>query len=146
MGMKWIEFSFQQRPVPQPKLHRNVVKAARCESTIKMPHSRNDHSDDRYINVGTGLIENEKVEPLLLGKTDAGSHLLARAKAADLRVKIRLDRSFVAWRQKRMIAQTQRGGPIKARFFSGPTSHEANGQKLVQFGHRAEQRDPRIKV
>src|SRR5215510_6999834 len=124
--MKWIELFFQQRSVPQSKLYRNVVKAARCKAAIKMPHPRNYHPDDRYIDVGTCLVENEKVEPLLLGQTDAGSHLLARAKGADLRAKVRLDRRFVAWRQKGMVAQTQRGRPIKARFFSSPPSHEAN--------------------
>ena len=111
-----------------------------------MPHPRNDHSDDGDIDVGACLIENEKVEALVLGQTNAGGHLLARAEAADLRAEVRLDRRFVARRQKGMVSQTQRSGPIKARFLPGPTSHEANGQKLVQFGHRAEQRDPRIKV
>jgi hypothetical protein len=96
--MKWVKLSFQQRSVPQSKLYRNIVKAARCEAAIKMPHPRNDYPGDRHINVGTCLIENEKVEPLLLGQTDAGGHLLAGAKAADLRAKVRLDRGFVAWR------------------------------------------------
>lgn len=65
--MKWIKLSFQQRSVPQSKLYRNIVKAARCEAAIKMPHPRNDHPDDWYIDVGTCLIENEKVESFLLG-------------------------------------------------------------------------------
>ena len=65
--MKWIKLFFQQRSVPQSKLYRNIVKAARCKAAIKMPHPRNDHPDDWYIDVGTCLIENEKVEPLLLG-------------------------------------------------------------------------------
>src|SRR5262245_38759045 len=146
MGMKWIELAFQQPSVAQSELYRNIVKPARCEAAIEMPHSRNDHPHDRNINVGARLIEDEKVEALLLGQTHAGGDLLARVEAADLRAKARLDRWFVAWRQKGMVPQAQRSGPIKARFLSGPASHEADGQKLVQFGKCAEQGDPGIKM
>src|SRR5262249_10666067 len=110
MGMKWIELSFRQRSVAQSKFYRNVVKPARCEAAIKMPHPRNDHPDNRDINVGACLIENEKIEALLRGQADAGGHLLARTEPADLRAKVRLDGRNFAWRQKGMVAQTQRSG------------------------------------
>src|SRR5262245_13216001 len=89
-GMKWIELSFRQRSVAQSKFYRNVVKPARCEAAIKMPHPRNDHPDNRDINVGACLIEDEKIEGLLRRQTDVGSHLLARAEPACIRAKVRL--------------------------------------------------------
>ena len=92
--MKWIKLSFQQRSVPQSKPYRNIVKAARCEAAIKMPHPRNDHPDDRYVDVGTCLIENEKVEPLLSCELHTGEYLLAliqRGKAyTEVRPELRL--------------------------------------------------------
>ena len=48
--MNRIELVFRQRPVSQSELYRNIVKPARPEAAIEMPHSRNsrnDHSDDR---------------------------------------------------------------------------------------------------
>src|SRR5262245_66506932 len=85
MGMKWIELAFQQPSVAQSELYRNIVKPARCEAAIEMPHSRNDHPHDRNINVGARLLEDEKAEALLPGQTHAGGDLLARADPPDLR-------------------------------------------------------------
>ena len=110
--MKWIELTFRKRSVAQSKFYRNIVKPARCEAAIKMPHPWNDHPDDGDIDVWARLIEDEKVQTLPLCQTNAGGHLLARAEVAKLRAKIRLDRRFTAWSQKGMITKTQRGGPI----------------------------------
>ena len=85
MGVNWIELVFRQRPVPQSELDRNIVKPARREAAIEMPQSRNDHSDDRDVDVGTRLIEDEEVEARSLGEMHAGGHLLARIETAELR-------------------------------------------------------------
>jgi hypothetical protein len=61
MGMNWIELIFRKRPVLQSQLYRNIVKPARREATIEMPHSRNDHSDNGDADVGASLIEDEEV-------------------------------------------------------------------------------------
>jgi len=65
---------------------------------------------------------------------------------AELQARVRLGRRIVAWRQKRMIPQAQWSGSIKARFLSGPASHETDGQKLIQLGQCAQQGDSCIKV
>ncbi len=76
--MKRIELVFRQRPVAQSELHWNIVKSAWREAPIKMPHARNDHSDDRDVDVGPCLIEHQEIEALSLGNTDAAGHLFAR--------------------------------------------------------------------
>ena len=68
MGVNWIELVFRQRPVSQSELDRNIVKPAGREAAIEMPQSRNDHSDDRDLDVGARLIEDEEVEALALGE------------------------------------------------------------------------------
>ena len=80
MGVNWIELVFRQRPVPPSELYRNIVKPAGREAAIEMPQSRNDHSDDRHLDVGARLIEDEEIEALSLGETHAGGHLLARVE------------------------------------------------------------------
>ena len=69
LRVKWIELFFRQRPVAQSKLYRDIVKPARREAAIEMPQSRNNHPDDRDLNVGAGLIEHEEIEALLLRET-----------------------------------------------------------------------------
>jgi hypothetical protein len=75
--VKRIELVFQQRLVSQSELYRDIVKPARREAAIEMPQSRNDHSDDRDIDVGARLIEDEEIEALSLGEAHARHHLLA---------------------------------------------------------------------
>ena len=84
MGVNWIELVFRQRPVSQSKLYRNIVKPARPEAAIEMPHSRNDHSDDRDVDVGARLIEDEEIEALSLGGMDTGGHLFVRFETVEL--------------------------------------------------------------
>src|SRR5712692_730265 len=103
MGVNRIELVFRQRPVSQSELYRNVVKPAGREAAIEVPQSRNDHSDDRDLDVEARLIEDEKIEALTLGKIHAGGHLLARIEAAELRAEPRLGRRIVAWRQIGMV-------------------------------------------
>ena len=90
MGVNRIELVFLERPVAQSELYRNIVKPARREAAIEMPQSRNDHSDDRDLDVGTRLIEDEEIEARLLGEAHAGRHLLARVEMAELRAEVRL--------------------------------------------------------
>ena len=84
MGVNRIELVFRQRPVSQSELYRNIVKSARPEAAIEMPHSRNDHSDDRDVDVRARLIEDEEIEALSLGGMDAGSHLFERFETVEL--------------------------------------------------------------
>ena len=85
MGVNRIELVFLQRPVTPSELYRHIVKPAGREAAIEMPQPRNDHSDDRRLDVGTRLIEDKKIEAGSLGKGDAGRHLLARVEMAKLR-------------------------------------------------------------
>ena len=62
--MKRVELVFRQRPVPQSELDRDIIKPARREAAIEMPQSRNDHPDDRDLDVGARLVENEEIEAL----------------------------------------------------------------------------------
>src|SRR5258708_10114250 len=139
MGEKRSELVFQQRPISPSEFDRNIVKSARCEAAIEMPQSRNDHSDDRNLDVGPRLIEDEEVEARALGDVDTGDHLLARVvERAELRAGARLDRRIATWNQKGMVLQAQWRGAIEARFLAGPASHEADGQELVQLRQRTQ--------
>ena len=100
MGENWIELAFRQRPVTQSELDRNIVKPAQREAAIEMSHSRNDHSDDWYLDVGARLIKDEKIEARLFGERHAGGHLLACVETAKLRAETRFGGRHVAWRQK----------------------------------------------
>src|SRR5271170_5341012 len=99
MGVNRVEFVFRQRLVAQSELYRNIVKPARRETAVEMPQSRNDHPDDRDVDVGTRLIEDEEIETCLLGKAHAGGHLFARIEMVELRAQARLDLRIAAWRQ-----------------------------------------------
>ena len=59
-----VEFVFLERPFEPSELYRNIVKPAGRETAIEMPQSRNDHSDDRHLDVGARLIEDEEIEAL----------------------------------------------------------------------------------
>src|ERR1700732_1058885 len=131
MGVNRIELVFLERPVAQSELYRNIVKPARRETAIEMPQSRNDHSDDRDLDVGARLIEDEEVEARLLGEAHACRHLLARVEMAELRGDVRLDQRISAWRQVGMVPQAQWSGAVKARFLPGPAAHQTQGQELV---------------
>ena len=129
--MNWIELGLRQWPLSKSELYRNIVKPARREAAIEMPHSRNDHSDDRDVDVGARLIEDEEIEPLSHGETHARGHLLVSVETVELRAEAWLDCRIVAWRQKVMVPQAHWSGAIKARFLSSPAPHETDGQELV---------------
>ncbi len=61
---------------------RHVIKPARREAAIEMPHPRNDHAHHRHFDVGPRLIEHEEIEARSFYEIDAGHHLLARIEAA----------------------------------------------------------------
>src|ERR1700722_17426843 len=140
MGVSRIELVLRQRLVAQSELDRHIVKPAGREAAIEMPQSRNDHSDDRDLDVGAGLIEDEEVEALSLGKAHASGHLLARVEMAELRIGAQPGRRMADWRQEGMVPQVQRRGAVKARFLPAPASQQTDGQKLIQLGQRAQQR------
>ena len=81
--MKRIELVFRKRPISQSKLYRDIVKPTRCEAAIEMPQSRHDHPDNRDLDVGAGLIEDEEIEALSLGEAHASHHLLAPIETAE---------------------------------------------------------------
>src|ERR1700680_3826888 len=113
MGEKWIELVFRQLLISQSELYRDIVKPARREAAIEMPHSRNDHSDDRDVDVRTRLIEDQEVEAFSMGETHAGCHLHVRVETTELRVEARLHHQIVAWRQIGMVLQAQWGGAVE---------------------------------
>ena len=84
MRVNWVEFAFLQRLIAQSKPHRNIVKPTKPEAAIEMPQSRNNHSHDRRLDVGTRLIEDEEIEARLLCEGDAGRHLFACVEMAKL--------------------------------------------------------------
>ena len=83
--MERIELGFRYRPLAQTEIERHVVEAARSETAIEMPQSRNDHPDDRNLDVGAGLVEDEEIEPMTLDELYAGQHLLAPIEAREFR-------------------------------------------------------------
>ena len=87
--MKWIEFVFRKWSVAESELYRDIIKPARREAAIKMPHSRNNYPDNRNVDVGTRLIEDEEIEARLLREGDAGRRLFARVEMAELGAELR---------------------------------------------------------
>src|SRR5713101_2318978 len=155
LGVKRIELVLRQRPFSPSELDRDIVKPARREAAIEMPQSRNDHPDDRDLDIGARLIEDEEIEALAPGEVDAGGHLLARVETAELRAEVRPDDRSAARRQIGMVLQPKRRGrPVLVRFSIRflarwvlvPGAHETDGQKLIELGHRAQHGDPRIEV
>src|SRR5260370_1587192 len=112
-----------------------------------MPQSRNDHSDDGDLDVGTGLIEDEEIEARAPGNIDAGQHLIVGVvDRTDIWAAARLGRRMVAWRQKGMVPQAQRRETIETRFLAGSSPHEAYRQELVQLRQRTQHGNARIEV
>ena len=115
-----------------------------------MAQSWNNHSDDRNLDVGAGLIEDEEIEPLSFREMHAGARLLARVETPELRTKVRSDASSAARRQIGMVLQPKWRDavvlPFVARWPLIPRTHEADGEKLIELGHRAQHRNPRIEM
>src|SRR3984893_18142172 len=118
--------------MPPSEIHRDSVKPTRRKAPIEMPQSWNDHSDDRNLDVGAGLIEDEEIEPLAFGEIHAGARLLARVETPELRAKVRSDASSAARRQIGMVLQPKWRDavvlPFVARGRVLPRTHEANGK------------------
>src|ERR1700733_14396021 len=122
-----IELVFLQGPVTQSELDRHIVKPAGREASIEMTQARNDHADDRRLDVGARLIEDEEMKARLLREGDAGRHLFACVEMAKLRAELRSDHRIAARGQIEMVLQTQGSGSVKARFFPRPAAHETQG-------------------
>src|SRR3984893_12294966 len=136
--------------MPPSEIHRQIAQPTPRTAPIEMPQSWNDHSDDRTLDVGAGLIEDEEIEPLAFGEIHAGARLLARVETPELRAKVRSDASSAARRQIGMVLQPKWRDavvlPFVARWPLIPRTHEANGEKLIELGHRAQHRNPRIEM
>src|ERR1700733_15446273 len=105
VGVNRIELVFLEGTVTQSELYRHIVKPAAREAPIEMTQSRNDHPDDRRLDVGTRLIEDEEIEARLLREGDAGDHLFARGEMAKLRAGFRSDHRVAARGQIGMVLQ-----------------------------------------
>src|SRR5262249_10736755 len=140
--MKRIELVFRQGSVSPSELDRDIVKPTRCEAAIEMPQSRDDHSSDRDLDIGARLIEDEEIETRALGHVHAGDHLLARVEIAEFRGKVWSDGRSAARRQIGMVLQPKWRGVVLnrslARRVRVAAAHEADGQKLIELGHRAQ--------
>ena len=94
------------RPIPQSELDRNIVKPAGPKAAIEMPQAGNDHPDDRDLDVGPGLIEDEEIEARAPGDIDAGVDLVAGVvEQAGQGVRIGPRHRSAAWRQERIVLQ-----------------------------------------
>ena len=82
VGVNRIELVFLQGTVTQSEPYRHIVKPAAREASIEMTQPRNDHADDRSLDVGTRLIEDKEIEARLLRERDARRHLFARVEMA----------------------------------------------------------------
>jgi hypothetical protein len=96
MRVDRIEIVFQSRLVQPAELDRDIVKSSGREPAVEVPQPRNSHANDRNVDVGAGVIENEEIEARAFGHVDAGEHLLARIEMAELRTKVRLPRRVAA--------------------------------------------------
>src|SRR5712672_4348125 len=146
MRVDRIERAFRQRPIAQAELDRNVVKPARREAAIEMPQPRYDHADDRDLDVGARLVEDEEIEALALGETHAGGHLLARLETVESRVGGRWDQSLAARHQEWMVRQPQRRLSVETRFLALCAADHADGQELVELGQRPQRGDPAVEM
>src|SRR5712671_286700 len=146
MRVDRIERAFRQRPVAQAELDRNVVKPARREAAIEMPQPRYDHADDRDLDVGARLVEDEEIEALALGDTDAGGHLLARFETVERCVRGRWGQGLAARHQEWMVRQPQGRLAVEARFVALGAAHETDGQELVELRQRAHHGDAGIEM
>jgi hypothetical protein len=88
LGVKRIELVFRGRPVAQPQLYWDIVKPARREAAIEMAQSRNNHADDRDLDIGTRLIKDQEIKSLSLCEIHACHHLLALVETAKIRVAV----------------------------------------------------------
>ena len=61
MGVDGIKLILGPGLVQQSELDRNVIKPAGCKTAVEMPQSWNDHSSNRYSDVGARVIENEEI-------------------------------------------------------------------------------------
>src|SRR6202042_3404193 len=130
VGVKRVELGFRQRVVEPSELYRDIVKPAGAEAAIEVPQSRNDHPDDRDLDIGPRLVEDEEIQARTLGDLHAGHHLLAPVETAELRAEVRSDRRTAIRRQVGMLRQVERTRAVIAPRIAG--SHETDGQKLVQ--------------
>ena len=84
MGVDRIEISLGPGLVQQSELDRNVIKPAGCETAVEMSQPWNNHSSNRYSDVGARMIENEEIVARSFGKQQAGLHLLTSVEVAEL--------------------------------------------------------------
>ena len=60
MRVDRIEIAFQGRLIQPAQLDRDIVKSSGREPAVEVPQPRNSHANDRNVDVGAGVIENEE--------------------------------------------------------------------------------------
>src|SRR5215813_10570526 len=70
LGVKRVELVFRKRAVSPSELDRDLVKPAGREAAVEMPQTRNGKADDRDLDIGARLIEDEEIETRALGDVD----------------------------------------------------------------------------
>ena len=84
MGVDRIEIGLGPGLVQQSELDRNVIKPAGCETAVEMSQPWNNHSSNRYSDVGARVIENEEIVACSVGNRHAGIYLLTSVEMAEL--------------------------------------------------------------
>src|SRR3954471_10531472 len=109
-----IQRALRNRAITKSDLDGNIVQPAGREATIEVPHSGDDHPDNRHPDVGPGLVQHDEIETLLLDELDAGDHLLSVVEMAEIGPGGGRDRSIVAWQEVGMLVQPPRARAVRA--------------------------------
>src|SRR5271155_5738391 len=105
MRQNWVELVFRQRMVAPAELDRDVVEPAGREAPIEVPQARNDHPDDRDVDIRTRLIEHAKIKAASPGEIHASCRLLVGIETAKVRTGLRPDGRTTARRQIGMVIE-----------------------------------------
>jgi hypothetical protein len=74
--------AFPQRPLAQSEIDRHVKESAGRETATERPQPRNDHPDNRNLDVWPGLVEDQDIEAAAAGKLDTSQDLIAPVKTS----------------------------------------------------------------
>src|SRR4051812_41770655 len=99
-----IQRALRNRAITKSELDGNIVQPPGREAAIEVPHSGDDHPDNRRPDVGPGLVQHDEIETLLLDELDAGDHLRSVVEMAEIGPGGGWDRSIVARQEVGMLA------------------------------------------
>src|SRR5262245_59413390 len=102
-----------------------------------MTQAGNEHSNDRNLDVGTCLVEDEEIVTRTGCDLDAGNDLVSRI-GVELEARRWRDDRAIARYQERVVFQMQRRDTVEGRFLAARTGHHANGHELRQLGEGAQ--------